>query len=1225
MSTESILRDLMAQRILVLDGAMGTMIQGHKLSESDFRGERFADHTHDQQGNNDLLSITKPDLIREIHEQYLEAGADLVTTNTFNAQRISMADYALEDLVYELNVAAAKVAKEATQKYSTPERPRFVVGAIGPTNRTLSLSPDVNDPAYRAVTFDEIRHAYREQIKGLLDGGCDVLMLETIFDTLNAKAAIYALEEEFEERKQRWPLIISVTITDNSGRTLSGQTVEAFWISIKHGNPLVVGMNCALGGEEMRPYLEELSKVADTFVSSHPNAGLPNAFGGYDEGPAQTAAILQSFAKNGWVNMVGGCCGTTPEHIRQIADAVRQEKPRTVPSFPDYGRFSGLEPFVLRPEIRFANVGERTNVTGSRRFARLIRNREYEEALAVARQQVENGANVIDINMDDGLIDSEEAMRQFCNLVSAEPDISRVPIMIDSSRYNVLIAGLKCIQGKSIANSISLKEGEKEFREHATELRRLGAAVVVMAFDEVGQATDVEQRLEIADRAFKILHEDIGFPMSDIIYDPNILACATGIEEHNPYPRDFLHAVKLIREKYPTIQISGGVSNLSFSFRGNEPVREAMHTAFLYHGVEAGMNMGIVNPAQLGVYQDIDEELKERIEDVFFLRRDDATERLVDFAGSVEASEKDPEKALEWRNGTVQERLSHSLVHGITDFIDEDVDEALTIYERPLHIIEGPLMDGMGIVGDLFGAGKMFLPQVVKSARAMKRAVARLTPLMEEEKRLAGTSAEARGKIVMATVKGDVHDIGKNIVGVVLGCNNYEIVDLGVMVPAADILKAAKEHNADMIGLSGLITPSLDQMVGVAEQMERDGFTMPLLIGGATTSRRHTSVKIAPAYSGPTVHVVDASRAVNTVSSLLSETQSQEYLQQNAETQEKDREQYRRRRNVELLTWEEAQANRFPIEWKEEDIAQPQVTGVHTIEDMPIEELIPWIDWTPFFTTWQLRGSYPKILEHPEMGEQAQELFDNARRMLDTFIRDRSIRASGVWAIYPANATANDILVYTDDSRTEVLETFCTLRQQQVRPGKEQPNSALSDFIAPVETGLKDHLGLFAVTGGLGEEELAMHYKEKLDDYSALMVQALGDRLAEAFAEYLHAQVRQNFGIEKPGDHTLHEMLREKYRGIRPAPGYPACPDHTEKFKMWELLEIERRTGMQITEAGMMIPGSSVSGLIFLHPESRYFTVGIIGRDQVEDYAERKNMSLKEVEKWLNPYLSYEA
>lgn len=1215
----------MTQRILVLDGAMGTMIQGHELSEADFRGQRFADHTHDQQGNNDLLSITKPDLIRDIHEAYLEAGADLVTTNTFNAQRISMADYALEDLVYELNFEAAKIAKAAAQKFATPERPRFAVGAIGPTNRTLSLSPDVNDPAFRAVTFDEVRDAYREQIKGLIDGGCDVLLLETIFDTLNAKAAIYALEEEFAERNQRWPVIISVTITDNSGRTLSGQTVEAFWISIQHAQPIVVGINCALGGDEMRPYVEELSKVADTFVSSHPNAGLPNAFGGYDEGPAETAAILKDFAQNGWVNLVGGCCGTTPEHIRQIAAAVTPLTPRVVPTFPDYGRFSGLEPFVLRPEIRFANIGERTNVTGSRRFARLIRNREYEEALAVARQQVENGANVIDINMDDGLIDSEDAMRQFCNLVSAEPDISRVPVMVDSSRYNVLVAGLKCIQGKSIANSISLKEGEEEFREHATELRRLGAAVVVMAFDEVGQATDVQQRIEIADRAFKILHEDIGFPLSDIIYDPNILACATGIEEHDPYPRDFLEAVKIIREKYPTIQISGGVSNLSFSFRGNEPVREAMHTAFLYHGVEAGMNMGIVNPAQLGVYADIDEKLKERIEDVFFMRHPDATERLVDFAGSVEASEKDPEKALEWRSGTVQERLSHALVHGIVDFIEEDVDEALTIYDRPLHIIEGPLMDGMSVVGDLFGAGKMFLPQVVKSARAMKRAVARLTPLMEEEKRRAGTAGQARGKIVMATVKGDVHDIGKNIVGVVLGCNNYEIVDLGVMVPATDILKAAKEHNADMIGLSGLITPSLDQMVGVAQQMERDGFSMPLLIGGATTSRRHTSVKIAPVYSGPTVHVMDASRAVNTVSSLLSEAQSTEYLEKNAETQEKDREQFRRRKNVELLTWEQAQNNRFPIEWKEEDIAQPQETGIHTIEDLPIEELIPWIDWTPFFTTWQLRGSYPKILDHPEMGEQARELYDNARRMLDQLVLDRSLRASGIWAIYPANATENDILIYEDDSRTKVLETFCTLRQQQVRPGKEQPNSALSDFIAPVETGLKDHLGLFAVTGGLGEEALAMHYKDKLDDYNALMVQALGDRLAEAFAEYLHAHVRRNFGIEKPGDFTLHQMLREKYRGIRPAPGYPACPDHTEKFKMWELLDIEQRIGMQITEAGMMIPGSSVSGLIFLHPQSRYFTVGMIGRDQVEDYAARKNMSLKDVEKWLNPYLSYEA
>lgn len=1215
----------MAERILVLDGAMGTMIQGHELSESDFRGERFADHPSDLQGNNDLLSLTKPDLISEIHEAYLSVGCDMVTTNTFNTQTISMADYGVEDLVYEISVAASKLAKAAAQKYSTEDKPRFAVGAIGPTTRTLSLSPDVDDPAFRTVTFDQLREAYREQIKGLIDGGCDVLMLETIFDTLNAKAAIYALEEEFDERGKRWPVMISVTITDNSGRTLSGQTVEAFWNSIRHAQPLTVGINCALGGNEMRPYVEELSKVADTFVSSHPNAGLPNAFGGYDEGPAETAAILKDFADNGWVNVVGGCCGTTPEHMRQIVEAVSDVAPREVPTFPDYGRFSGLEPFVLRPEIPFANIGERTNVTGSRRFARLIRNREYEEALVVARQQVENGANVIDINMDDGLIDSEEAMRVFCNLVASDPDISRVPVMIDSSRYNVLVAGLKAIQGKSIANSISLKEGEEEFIEQAKELRRLGAAVVVMAFDEVGQATDVDRRIEIADRAFKILHEDIGFPMSDIIYDPNILACATGIEEHDPYPRDFLTAVEQLREKYPLIQISGGVSNLSFSFRGNEPVREAMHTAFLYHAVKAGMNMGIVNPAQLGVYADLDEKLKEHVEDVLFLRHEDATERLVDFAGSVEAGEKDPAKVLEWRGGTVQERLSHSLVHGIIDFIEEDVDEALTVYDRPLHIIEGPLMDGMSIVGDLFGAGKMFLPQVVKSARAMKRAVSRLTPLMEEEKRLSGSVVEPRGKIVMATVKGDVHDIGKNIVGVVLGCNNYEIIDLGVMVPAEKILQVAKETNADMIGLSGLITPSLDQMVSVAKQMEREGFTMPLLIGGATTSRRHTSVMIAPVYSGPTVHVVDASRAVNTVSTLLSEEQRGEFLEKNLETQEEDRVQYRRRRSVELLSWEEAQANRFPIEWKEEDIAQPELTGVHTIEDLPIEELIPWIDWTPFFITWQLRGSYPKILDHPKMGEQARELYDNARKMLDKLVLDRSLRASGIWGVYPANATANDILVYEDESRTTVLETYCTLRQQQKRPGEEQANSALSDFIAPVETGLKDHIGFFAVTGGLGEDEITKRFKDDGDDYNALMVQAIGDRLAEAFAEYLHAKVRRNFGIEKAGDFTLREMLRERYRGIRPAPGYPACPDHTEKFKMWDMLEIEEKIGMEITDSAMMLPGSSVSGLIFMHPQARYFTVGIIGRDQVEDYAKRKNMTLREVEKWLNPYLSYEA
>lgn len=1227
MTTESTLRELFAQRILVLDGAMGTMVQKHRLSEEGFRGTRFADHAHDLQGNNDLLVLTQPEIIAEIHGQYLQAGADIITTNTFNAQRISQGDYHLEEFAYEINVAAAALAKAVAAKASTPEKPRFVAGAVGPTQRTLSISPDVNDPSFRAVTFDEIRAAYREQVKGLLDGGADLLLLETIFDTLNAKAAIYAIEEEFEARGARVPLMISVTITDASGRTLSGQTLEAFWISIRHANPLSVGINCALGGNEMRPYIEELSKIADTYVSAYPNAGLPNAFGEYDEGPAETAAILTDYAENGWVNLVGGCCGTTPEHIRLMAEGVKDLAPRQVPTLPAYGRFSGLEPLVIRPEVRFTNIGERTNVTGSRKFARLIRNGAYEEALVVAREQIENGANIIDINMDEGLLDSVQAMRTFCNLIAGEPEISRVPIMVDSSRYEVLVEGLKCIQGKSIANSISLKEGEEEFRRHATELRRLGAAVVVMAFDEEGQAVDVERRLEIAERAFRILHEDIGFPWSDIIYDPNILASATGMEEHDPYPRDFLIAVKALRERYPEIQISGGVSNLSFSFRGNEPVREAMHTAFLYYAVEAGLNMGIVNAGQLGVYADIEEDLREHVEDVIFMRREDATERLVEFADSVKGVEKSPEKVLEWRNGTVQERLSHALVHGIVDFIEEDVDEALNHYERPLHIIEGPLMDGMSVVGDLFGAGKMFLPQVVKSARAMKRAVARLTPLMEEEKRLAGGEAEGRGKVLMATVKGDVHDIGKNIVGVVLGCNNYEIIDLGVMVHASEILKQAREHKVDIIGLSGLITPSLDEMVNVATQMEREGFKLPLLIGGATTSRRHTSVKVAPAYSGPTVHVIDASRAVNVVSSLLSKEQQDAYIQDNLQVQEEDRVQFARRKAVELLSWEEAQANRFPIEWREEDIAQPKATGIQRIDDMPLEDLVPWIDWTPFFTTWQLRGSYPKILDHPEMGEQARELFDDARRMIDEVIRDKSLRASAIWGVFPAHAVdgGEDILVYEDATRTKTLQRFSMLRQQQRRPGEEQSNSALSDFVAPVSTGLRDHIGAFAVTGGHGEAELSAFYEKNMDDYRAILAKAVADRFAEAFAEYVHAQVRWNFGYESSGDLTMHEMIRERYRGIRPAHGYPACPDHTEKAKIWELLQVKDEIGVALTESFAMTPPASVSGLIFAHPKARYFTVGSVGRDQLIDYAERKGMTLAEIERWLTPYLGYET
>ena len=1223
MSVDRALRELLAQRILILDGAMGTMVQRHKLTEEDFRGERFKNHGQDLQGNNDLLVLTRPDVIRGVHEAYLEVGSDIVETNTFNAQRISQADYGLEDLSYELNVAAARLAREATQKYSTPERPRFVAGAVGPTVRTLSISPDVNNPAFRAVTFDQVRDAYREQVKGLLDGGVDLLLLETIFDTLNAKAAIVAIEEEFEARGERVPLMISVTITDASGRTLSGQTLEAFFISIRHARPISVGINCALGGDEMRPYIEELSRIADCYVSAYPNAGLPNAFGQYDEVAAQTAAIIKDYAVNGWVNIVGGCCGTTPDHIGAIARAVEGVTPRVPVALEPFGRFSGLEPYIIRPEMPFTNVGERTNVTGSKKFARLIRDGAFEEALVVARDQIEGGAAIIDINMDDGLLDSVEAMKTFCNLIAGEPDISRVPIMVDSSRFEVLVAGLKCIQGRSIANSISLKEGEAQFREQATELRRLGAAVVVMAFDETGQAVDVERRLEIAERAFGILRE-LGFDWSDIIYDPNILASATGMEEHDPYPRDFILSVKELRQRYPQIQISGGVSNLSFSFRGNEPVREAMHSSFLYHAVREGLNMGIVNAGQLVVYEDMEPELKEHVEDVIFCRRSDATERLVSFAENVKGVEKSPEKTLAWRSGTLEERLKHALVHGVVDFIEADVVEAMGQYERPLHIIEGPLMAGMNVVGDLFGAGKMFLPQVVKSARAMKRAVAVLTPAMEEEKRLAGSTASSRGKILMATVKGDVHDIGKNIVGVVLGCNNYEIIDLGVMVHSSEIIRQAREHDVDMIGLSGLITPSLDEMVNVANQLSREGITLPLLIGGATTSRRHTSVKVAPAYKGTTVHVVDASRSVNVVGSLLSEDLRPAFEENNLKVQEEDRVQFARRRQVEMLTFAQAQANRPTIDWDAANVAVPSQLGVHVV-DATIEELLPWIDWTPFFATWELRGSFPKILDHPEMGEQAREVYEVAQSLLQELAKSGELRCKGVYGIFPAASTGEDIVVYADEERQQVVETLCMLRQQAKRPGEEQSNVSLADFVAPVGHAKGDYVGAFAVTGGIGELELAARYAAELDDYRAIMVKAVADRLAEAFAEFLHAKIRQIAGYEQEGDLSIHEMIRERYRGIRPAPGYPANPDHTEKATIWRLLGVQEKVGIELTESFAMTPPASVSGLILFGEDARYFTVGSLGRDQIEDYADRKGMEVSEVERWLHPYLSYDA
>ena len=1228
MTTDAQIRQLLEQRILILDGAMGTMVQRRRLSEQDFRGDRFADHPCDLKGNNDLLVLTRPDVIEDIHVEYLEAGADIIETNTFSSQRISQADYQLEELSYELNVEAARVARRAVDRVMArdPSRPRFVAGALGPMNRTLSISPDVNDPAFRAVDFDEVCAAYEEQIRGLIDGGVDVILVETIFDTLNAKAAIYALEREFERIGRRLPVMISVTITDASGRTLSGQTVEAFWLSVRHARPLSVGINCALGGNEMRPYIAELSGLADVLVSCYPNAGLPNEFGEYDETPEDTAAIIRDFAERGWVNMVGGCCGTTPDHIAAIARSVADVAPRRAPSITPLPRFSGLEPYVIRPEIRFTNIGERTNVTGSKRFARLIRSGDHEAALAVARDQIEGGATIIDINMDEGLLDSHAAMQTFLKLIASEPDISRVPIMVDSSDFSVIAAGLRCIQGRAIANSISLKEGEDAFRSQATELRRLGAAVVVMAFDEDSQATDVDRRVAICDRAVRILVDEIGFEPEDIIFDPNVLAVGTGIEEHERYAIDLIEAIRQIHQRHPRINISGGISNLSFSFRGNDVVREAMHASFLYHAISAGMNMGIVNAGQLAVYEEIPKDLLQHVDDVLFARHPEATERLVTFAESVKGTIEVGQKDLAWRREPVEKRLAHALVSGTVDFIDEDVAEALTRYDRPLHIIEGPLMDGMNVVGDLFGAGKMFLPQVVKSARVMKKAVAILTPLMEAEKAAMGDT-RARGKVLMATVKGDVHDIGKNIVGVVLGCNNYEVIDIGVMQSCEAILRAAREHQVDMIGLSGLITPSLDEMVHVAQEMQRTGMTMPLLIGGATTSRRHTAVRIDPVYDGPVVHVLDASRAVSVVSGLLSDEQGEAFRAENRRLLDEEREKYARRRTQKLLSYEQALANRPPTDWANAAIAaptDPQTLGVHVVRDLPIEELVPYIDWTPLFIAWELRGTYPKILNHPEWGAQAREVFELAQSMLAEVIRDRSLTASGVWGLFPANTSGDDVIVWTDEQRQHERTRFCMVRQQQEKPGDEQANLSLADFIAPVDSGRADYIGAFAVTAGLGEEALVARYQADHDDYRAIMAKVLADRLAEAFAEYLHHRVRQAWGYEAPDEVSHEDMVRERYRGIRPAPGYPACPEHTEKRTIWALLDVEAQIGMKLTESCAMMPGAAVSGFYLSSPEARYFTVGAIGRDQVESYAARKGMSIQEAERWLQPNLGYD-
>ncbi|MFN5191175.1 MAG: methionine synthase [Burkholderiales bacterium] len=1222
------------QRILVLDGAMGTMIQRYKLSEAEYRGTRFANWKSDLRGNNDLLTLTKPEVIREIHGEYLTAGADILETNTFNSTAISMADYHMESLSYELKLEGAKLARAVADAFSAkmPNKPRFVAGVLGPMNRTLSLSPDVNDPGFRAVNFDQVKDAYREAARGLIDGGADIILIETIFDTLNAKAAIFAVEEEFDARgltqAYRLPVMISGTITDASGRTLSGQVVEAFYNSVRHANPISIGFNCALGAKELRPHVEELARIADCRVSAHPNAGLPNAMAEYDELPAETAAFIGEWAEAGWLNITGGCCGTTPQHIKAIADIVQSCKPRDVPVVEKRLRLSGLEPLNIGDDSLFVNVGERTNVTGSRVFAKLILNDDYNAALTIARQQVENGAQMIDINMDEAMLDSQAAMVKFLNLIASEPDISRVPIMIDSSKWSVIEAGLKCVQGKSIVNSISMKEGIPQFIEAAKLCRRYGAAVIVMAFDEKGQADTYERKIEICARSYKILTEDVGFPPEDIIFDPNIFAVATGIEEHATYGIDFIRATDWIRKNLPHAKVSGGVSNVSFSFRGNEPVREAIHTAFLYHAGKAGMTMGIVNAGQLGVYDDIPKDLLRRVEDVLFNRKvtgdETPTDRLVTFAEQFKGQKKDQIEDLAWRRDSVEARLTHALVKGITQYIVEDTEECRAKVAaaggRPINVIEGPLMDGMNVVGDLFGAGKMFLPQVVKSARVMKQAVAHLVPYIEEEKRLLGAeNSQAKGKIVMATVKGDVHDIGKNIVGVVMQCNNYEVVDLGVMVPAEKILAAAVEHKADIIGLSGLITPSLEEMAHFAKEMQRLGFTIPLLIGGATTSRTHTAVKIEPHYTGPVVWVPDASRAVGVCSNLLSDELRNNYVAEVREDYVKVREQHAGKKGMKLVPLETARANAAKIDWHDHTPPKPAWLGVKELKNFPLEQLVPYIDWSPFFQTWDLWGKYPQILDDAVVGEAAREVFANAKKMLDKVVKGKWLQANAVFGLWPANRVGDSVEVYGDETRATVLHTFHHLRQQNEKPAGNA-NLCLADFIAPV--GTLDYLGGFAVTTGIGCEERAKAFEAANDDYSAIMLKALADRLAEAFAEYLHARVRRDeWGYTNDEALSTEELIAEKYVGIRPAPGYPACPEHSEKVPLFALLDATKRIGITLTDSYAMWPTASVSGFYYAHPQSQYFAVGKIDRDQVEDYAKRKGWSIPMAERWLAPNL----
>lgn len=1211
------------KRILILDGAMGTMIQRHRLSEQDYRGKQFADFPHDLKGNNDLLAITQPEIILDIHKAYLNAGSDLIETNTFNANTVSLADYHMQHLAYDFNLAAAKLARRAVDEVTqqTPDKPRFVVGILGPTNRTASLSPDVNDPGFRNITFDELLIAYQEAIRGLVDGGVHILMIETIFDTLNCKAAIFAIEQYFAENNIRLPVMISGTITDASGRTLSGQTTEAFWNSIAHAKPFSIGLNCALGAKQLRPYIQELSKIADTLVSAHPNAGLPNAFGEYDETPEAMAIDIKEFAESGFLNIVGGCCGTTPEHIRAIAETVADVSPRAIPSVSKACRLSGLEPVTIDETSLFVNVGERTNVTGSKRFADLIRADDYATALGVAREQVENGAQIIDINMDEGMIDAEKAMVKFLNLIAAEPDICRVPVMIDSSKWSVIFAGLKCMQGKGIVNSISLKDGEAAFIEKAALARRLGAAVVVMAFDEAGQADNEERKVAICTRAYKILVETVGFPPEDIIFDPNIFAIATGIEEHNNYAIDFINATRRIKQTLPCALISGGVSNISFAFRGNNPLREAIHAVFLYHAIKAGMDMGIVNAGNLAIYEDIPKDLLILIEDVVLNRRSDATDRLLEVASTIKGQEKSKTEDLSWREKSVAERLCHALVHGINTYITEDTEEARQTFKIPLHIIEGPLMDGMNIVGDLFGAGKMFLPQVVKSARVMKQAVAYLLPFMENDE--GATNRAAKGKILLATVKGDVHDIGKNIVGVVLRCNNYDIIDLGVMVPCEKILTTARDEKVDIIGLSGLITPSLEEMTHVATEMQHQQFTMPLLIGGATTSRAHTALKIEPHYSGAVVHVVDASRAVNVVNKLLSETTKKEFIQETRDEYVKlrDRHQHKKSEN-EIVTLEQARANKLKVDWQTYTPPAPQFLGTKSFMRYPLSALCETIDWSPFFHAWELAGSYPKIFEDEIIGESAKNLFADAQKMLDTLLTQQWLQANAVIGFFPANSVGDDIEIYADENRDQVITTFHMLRQQTSK-GSGRENLCLADFVAPKNSGLRDYLGCFAVTAGIGVDEMVAQLESKHDDYNSILLKALADRFAEAFAEHMHARVRKEFWGYVPEENLSNEeLIREQYRGIRPAPGYPACPDHTEKTELFALLKAAENAQMTLTENFAMLPASSVSGFYFSHLAARYFGVGKIAEDQLEDYAKRKQMDKAILKRWLAPNLS---